>query len=250
MDALRLVQNYEALGEKLEKACLKYGRNPSGARLVAVSKFHPAGAVAAIARVGQVDFGENYVQEALEKIDSLSGNFPDLRWHMIGHVQSRKASLVAGAFALIHTLDSVKLADGLERRLNALGKKQPVLMEVNIANEPQKSGIPPDGLEALGVHALENCPHLELRGLMCLPPVFDSGDAARPFFEHLRELRDRLAPALGIQLPELSMGMSGDFAAAIAEGATIVRIGTDIFGPRPQKKKAISTPPDDRDSDQ
>ena len=154
---------------------------------------------------------------------------------MIGHVQSRKAAQVAGAFALIHTLDSRKLADGLERRLAVLEARQPVLMEVNVAAEPQKSGIMAEDLPVLADYIVENCPHLELRGLMCLPPVFDAGEAARPHFARLRVLCEELRARLGLPLPELSMGMSGDFEAAVAEGATLVRIGTDIFGPRPPR---------------
>ena len=184
-----------------------------------------------------MDFGENYVQEALQKREELAGEpaCRNVRWHMIGHVQSRKAAQVAGAFALIHTLDSRKLADGLERRLAVLEARQPVLMEVNVAAEPQKSGIMAEDLPVLADYIVENCPHLELRGLMCLPPVFDAGEAARPHFARLRVLCEELRARLGLPLPELSMGMSGDFEAAVAEGATLVRIGTDIFGPRPPR---------------
>ncbi len=226
--------------ERLGQACAACGRRPEDVLLVAVSKFHPAADVAAVAGAGQVDFGENYVQEALEKRAELAREpfAGRIRWHMIGHVQSRKAAQVAGAFALIHTLDSVKLADALERRLAESGALQPVLMEINIGEEPQKAGVMIGDAAALAEHVLARCPHLELRGLMCLPPVFDAGDAARPYFARLRRLGEDLRSRLGIGLPELSMGMSGDFPAAVAEGATIVRIGTDIFGPRPVKMGA------------
>ncbi|MBD5538908.1 MAG: YggS family pyridoxal phosphate-dependent enzyme [Desulfovibrio sp.] len=226
--------------ESLARACTDTGRRPEDVLLVAVSKFHPASDIAAVAAAGQRDFGENYVQEALEKRAGLADDpvAAHIRWHMIGHVQSRKAAQVAGAFVLIHTLDSVKLADALERRLAVTGALQPVLMEINIGAEPQKAGVMPEEAEALGAHVLGACPHLELRGLMCLPPVFDAGDAARPYFARLRRLGEDLRSRLGIAMPELSMGMSGDFAAAVAEGATIVRIGTDIFGPRPPKASA------------
>ena len=226
--------------ERLAEACTANGRRPEDVLLVAVSKFQPASAVAAVAADGQRDFGENYVQEALEKRAGLAADpvAADLRWHMIGHVQSRKAAQVAGAFVLIHTLDSVKLADALERRLAVTGRLQPVLMEINIGAEPQKAGVMPEAAQALGEHVLWACPHLALRGLMCLPPVFDAGEAARPYFARLRRLGEDLRSKLGIAMPELSMGMSGDFAAAVAEGATIVRIGTDIFGPRPAKGAA------------
>ncbi len=234
--ALRLAR----VRERLERACAACGRRPGDVLLVAVSKFHPASDVAAVAAAGQVDFGENYVQEALEKRGELAGvpAAARIRWHMIGHVQSRKAAQVAGAFVLIHTLDSVRLADALERRLADSGAMQPVLMEINIGEEPQKAGVMAADAAALAEHVLARCPHLEMRGRMCLPPVFDAGDAARPYFARLRRLGEDLRSRLGIGLPELSMGMSGDFAAAVAEGATIVRIGTDIFGPRPVKAGA------------
>ncbi|MCD7983968.1 MAG: YggS family pyridoxal phosphate-dependent enzyme [Desulfovibrio sp.] len=234
-EALR--ERYARVLERLDAACAAAGRKREDVTLIAVSKLHPAVDVAEVARAGQLDFGENYVQEALQKREDLAGEpaCRNLRWHMIGHVQSRKAAQVAGAFALIHTLDSRKLADGLERRLAVLEARQPVLMEVNVAAEPQKSGLMAEDLPALADHILEKCPHLELRGLMCLPPVFDAGEAARPHFARLSALREELRGRLGLPLPELSMGMSGDFAAAVAEGATMVRIGTDIFGPRPPK---------------
>ena len=234
-EALR--ERYARVLERLDAACAAAGRKREDVTLIAVSKLHPAVDVAEVARAGQLDFGENYVQEALQKREDLAGESAcrNLRWHMIGHVQSRKAAQVAGAFALIHTLDSRKLADGLERRLAVLEARQPVLMEVNVAAEPQKSGLMAEDLPALADHILEKCPHLELRGLMCQPPVFDAGEAARPHFARLSALREELRDRLGLPLPELSMGMSGDFAAAVAEGATMVRIGTDIFGPRPPK---------------
>lgn len=234
-DVLR--ERYAHVLERLDAACAAAGRGRDDVVLIAVSKLHPAADVAAVARAGQLDFGENYVQEALQKREELAGEpaCRNVRWHMIGHVQSRKAAQVAGAFALIHTLDSRKLADGLERRLAVLEARQPVLMEVNVAAEPQKSGIMAEDLPALADYIVESCPHLELRGLMCLPPVFDAGEAARPHFARLRVLCEELRARLGLPLPELSMGMSGDFEAAVAEGATMVRIGTDIFGPRPPR---------------
>ncbi len=234
-EALR--ERYSRVLERLDAACAAAGRKREDVTLIAVSKLHPALDVAGVARAGQLDFGENYVQEALQKREELAGEpaCRNLRWHMIGHVQSRKAAQVAGAFALIHTLDSRKLADALERRLAGAEARQPVLMEVNVAAEPQKSGLMAEDLPALADHILENCPHLELRGLMCLPPVFDAGEASRPHFARLRALCEELRGRLGLPLPELSMGMSGDFAAAVAEGASMVRIGTDIFGPRPPK---------------
>ena len=235
MTAGQLLERYARVIEKLEVACSACGRRREEVTLIAVSKLHPADAVATLAGAGHLDFGENYVQEAFAKREKLEGDAlsRNVRWHMIGHVQSRKAALVAGAFVLVHSLDSRKLADGMGRRLAALKATQPVLIEVNVGGEAQKSGVMPSDLPALADYVRERCPHLELRGLMCLPPVFDAGDAARPHFARLRVLAEALRDRLGLPLPELSMGMSGDFPGAVAEGATMVRIGTDIFGARP-----------------
>ena len=219
---------------KIAAACERAGRRRDSVRLLAVSKFHPGRTVAELARAGQQDFGESYVQEAQAKRNELACAWPDLRWHMIGHVQSRKAAAVAGAYHLIHSLDSVRLADALEKHL--ANSRQRVLIEVNIAEEPQKAGVAPGMLPGLGRHVRQACPHLELAGLMCLPPVFDDGEAVRSYFARLRRLRDELEQTLGLRLPELSMGMSGDYETAIEEGATIVRVGTALFGPRPVKQ--------------
>lgn len=233
-----LVERYADVEAQVEKACVSAGRRRDEVRLIAVSKFHPAQAILEVARAGQLEFGENYVQEAEAKRAELAELLPNLRWHLIGHLQSRKAAQVAGRYTLIHTLDTCKLADALEKRLE--GNVQDVLIEVNIGSEGQKSGVEPDGLAALATHIAEKCPHLNLLGLMCMPPVYDSGDAARPFFARLRHLRDGLEKGLGKKLPELSMGMSGDFPGAIAEGATIIRVGTGIFGPRPARPADIN----------
>ncbi len=234
LTAGQLTANLEKVRHRVDDACRRANRNPADVTLLAVSKLQPAAALRDIAMAGQMDFGENYVQEAMQKMADLADL--NLCWHMTGHVQSRKAGDVAGRFALIHTLDSQKLAAALERHLVGKNLLQNVLIEVNIAQEPQKGGIDPDHLQELGEYVLANCPHLALRGVMCLPPVFDNGEAARPWFKKLRELRSDLAKGLDMDLPVLSIGMSGDFEAAIAEGATIIRIGTAIFGPRAVKK--------------
>jgi len=228
-----LRERYTEVCESLHAACQKYGRAPSSVRLLAVSKKHAVEDMLALYGFGQQIFGENYVQEALGKAAVLaaSGLEPERILHLIGHLQSKKAAQVAGRFALIHSLDSRHLADALEKRL-ADGALQPVLIEVNIGDEPQKSGLAAQDLEAFAEYLQEHCPHLELQGLMCLPPVFDAGERARPYFARLRKLNEALRTKTGLLLPELSMGMSGDYQAAIAEGATIVRIGTAIFGPR------------------
>ncbi|MDD2967259.1 MAG: YggS family pyridoxal phosphate-dependent enzyme [Desulfovibrionaceae bacterium] len=232
-----LHERWQSVKERLASAVAASGRHPSEITLVAVSKLHEAADIATLAALGQVDFGENYVQEACAKQQDLLLNpaCQQVRWHFIGHVQSRKAAQVGGAFALVHTVDSAKLAQALEKQCLAVNKRQPVLIQVNIGAEEQKSGVMAAALPALAEQVLA-CPHLDLQGLMCLPPVFDNGALARPYFAQLRALRDDLSTRLAMPLPHLSMGMSGDFAEAVLEGATLVRIGTDIFGARPPKK--------------
>ena len=220
---------------RMAAACVRAGRAPDSVRLVAVSKFHPASDIAALAAAGQRDFGESYAQEALAKQDALVDQ--DILWHFIGGLQTKKARQVVGRFALIHSLDSEKLARELAKRAREERILQPVLIEVNMGEE-QKAGVEESDLISLAELAVslkvQGC-GLDLRGLMCLPPVFDDPEEARSAFAYLRELRDDLASRLGVPLPELSMGMTGDFEAAIEEGATIVRVGTSIFGPRPAR---------------
>ncbi len=224
-------ERLDGVRDRLAEAVRRSGRKADDVRLTAVSKFHPASSVAAAAACGQRLFGENYIREALAKQAALSGL--DLEWHCIGHVQSNKAGDAAGRFALIHTLDGERTARALCRRL-APGTTQDVLIQVNTGKEPQKDGVAPDGLFPLA-EAVAELPGLRLRGLMCLPPFFDDGEAARAHFSTLRELRDALSRRLGLELPELSMGMSGDFEQAVEEGATLIRVGTGIFGPRPER---------------
>ena len=168
MDDSALRERYLSVLDRLGEAIARAGRKPEEVRLIAVSKLHPAEDVACVAAAGQVDFGENYVQEALQKRQDLVAQpqCRDIRWHMIGHVQSRKAAQVAGAFALVHTLDSVKLADALEKRAAALGVVQPVLCEINVGEEPQKAGIMADALPELEEHVLARCPPLDMQGLI------------------------------------------------------------------------------------
>jgi pyridoxal phosphate enzyme (YggS family) len=226
-----LVERLHAVRDRIAHAARMAGRDPRDPRLVAVSKLHPARAVAALAAAGQRDFGESYVREACAKQAELS--HLALHWHCIGHVQTNKAKDAAGRFQCIHSLDSLKLAQALRRHIPA-PERQQVLIQVNVGAEEQKSGIRPEDLPALA-EEVARMPEFALVGLMCLPPFFDNGALARPYFALLRELCERLRTRLGLALPELSMGMSGDFAEAVAEGATLVRIGTDIFGARPAR---------------
>lgn len=227
-----------AVNERIARAAHNAGRAPHDVRLIAVSKFHPADAVALAAAAGQAVFGESYVQEARRKQDELAA-LPGLEWHFIGHLQRNKVKDIAGRFSCIHSLDSEALAETLQSVLEKRFPDTPqlcqdVCIQVNIGEEAQKSGIPLKFLPSLAEKVL-TCNRLRLCGLMAIPPVFDAPEAARPLFAALRQARDRLESALGIALPHLSMGMSGDLEAAIAEGATMVRVGTDIFGERPAR---------------
>ena len=180
---------------------------------------------------GQRLFGENYVQEALAKQEALA--HLDIRWHFTGGLQSNKAKFLPGRFALIHTLDSLKLAQALHKKCAAAcAPRQDVLIEVNLARESQKAGIAEEDLPELA-EELVRMDTMNPTGLMILPPFDLDPEARRPLFARLRELRDALAARLGMELPVLSMGMTDDFVQAIKEGATLVRVGTKIFGPRP-----------------
>ena len=233
----RLAQRYHAVCERLERAALAAGRDPQSIQLVAISKHQPPDMVRQLAALGHRVFGENYIQEARAK--ALALHDTGVEWHFTGRLQSNKAKGASGGFCLIHTVDSLRLGEMLQKNLerqpagpDGLASRQSVLVQVNIGAEPQKAGVLPEDLPALA-EALCALSRLDVQGLMCLPPVFDAGEAARPFFAALRVLRDKLAQRLGTTLPFLSMGMSGDAEWAILEGASHVRIGTDIFGPRP-----------------
>lgn len=218
---------------RIDAAARAAGREPAQVKLVAVSKTHPAEAVREAYAAGQRDFGENYVQELVQKAEALS-DLPDLRWHLIGHLQRNKAKLVAPLVSLVHTVDSVELGRELAKRRASGGKSEhlPVLVEVSIAGEEQKHGLAPTQLPEL-LDALEQLPELSLRGLMCVPPLTEDAALSRPHFDALVRLRDQHGGAA--RLPELSMGMTHDLEHAVAAGATLVRVGTAIFGSRPPK---------------
>ena len=195
--------------------------------IIAVTKGFGPDAVAAAAAAGLTDVGENRVQEAIAKI---AGAPPGLRWHLIGHLQRNKAKLVPGRFAVVHSLDSVELADELDARAGAAKLEVRVLVQVSVARESQKTGCDPDAVPAL-VRAVGQRAHLKLEGLMTMAPFTDDVDVQRRTFRGLRTLRDALQEE-GVWVPILSMGMSGDYATAVEEGATAVRLGTVLFGPR------------------
>jgi hypothetical protein len=227
----------EAVRERIAQAAKRAGRDPAEVRIVAVTKTHPIEVVKEAAAQGLLDVGENRVQEALAKQEA----WPDapVRWHLIGHLQRNKAKLAAGRFALIHSLDSVRLANALEQAAAASNVTQDVLVQVNVAREDQKDGCAPEATEALVAHVLAQ-PHLRLRGMMAMAPLTDDRDLIRATFRGLRELRDRLSDARRTthDAPrtthpwELSMGMSSDFEIAVEEGATLLRLGTILFGER------------------
>jgi pyridoxal phosphate enzyme (YggS family) len=200
--------------------------------IVAVTKGHPPEVARAAHAAGLRDLGESRVQEALGKLEELT-ELP-VRWHLIGHLQTNKAKYVVGRFAMVHSVDSVRLADALARAMegHAGDAVLPVLLQVNVAGEEQKSGCVPEEAERVAQH-IAGLPALTLRGLMTMAPFVDDERMHHRVFAGLRELRDRLERA-GLELPELSMGMSGDYRAAVAEGATMLRLGTVLFGERPR----------------
>jgi len=197
-----------------------------------VTKTHPAEVVRLAARAGLTRFGENRVAEGTAKIAALAGEWPGIEWRLIGPLQTNKAKPALQYFSVIESLDRERLAARLEGLLAAEGRRLPVLLEVNLGAEETKSGSSPQLAGALASSALAN-PHLEVRGLMAVPPFTEDPEGARPYFKRLREIRDRLADRFGKPFPELSMGMSHDFEVAVEEGSTQVRLGTALFGPRP-----------------
>jgi PLP dependent protein len=225
--------NLAAVRARLERAAQAAGRDPRGIRLIAVSKTFSLDFVRAAAAHGQVDFGENRVQEALQKIEASAEL--RIRWHLIGHLQSNKARKAAAGFAAIHSVDSVDLLRRLDEAAAEHGTRPEILVQVDLAGEATKHGVPPDDARRI-VDAALGCRALRLTGLMLLPPWLDDPEQVRPYFARLRGFRDELI-ASGIEagaLRELSMGMSHDFEVAIEEGATMVRVGTAIFGRRTQ----------------
>jgi pyridoxal phosphate enzyme (YggS family) len=227
---MSIATNLQEIQGRIRSAARAAGREPASVRLVAVSKTRPAGDVQEACRAGQVVFGENYVQELVAKAADVT---EALEWHFIGHLQSNKVRLLAGMVTMIHSVDRYSLAEEVSRQWGRLGRCCDILVQVNLSGEATKSGT--TEAEALQlVRAVSSLPHVRIRGLMTMPPFFDDPEAARPFFAELLRLSQRIqAEGIpGVEMRELSMGMSGDFEAAIQEGATLVRVGTSIFGAR------------------
>lgn len=223
----QIALNLAEVNRRIQAAALRAGRNPALVRLVAVSKTVPPERLQEAVAAGQRLFGENYLQEARGKIATLTAG---VSWHFIGHLQSNKAKGAVELFELIHGVDRLKLARALNAAAASLDKVQEILLQINLAGETSKSGAAPEAAAAL-LKEIMHLPHLRVLGLMTMPP-FLSPEAVRPCFRALRELRDQLQDLGGQPLPELSMGMSGDYEVAIEEGATLVRVGTAIFGGR------------------
>ena len=233
-----IAENYRRVVEDIQETALKARRDPAAIRLVTVTKGHALAAIREVVLAGARWLGENYVEEALPKIAEFAG-VSGIEWHMIGHVQSRKAQPVAQNFAMLHSLDSLKLARRLDHFCAEQGKTLPVLLECNVSGEASKHGWTAwdeAAWEALlpDLHAISRLPNLRVLGLMTMAPYSEEAEPSRPYFQRLRRLGEYLQENLpGVALSELSMGMSGDYRVAIAEGATILRIGTAIMGVRP-----------------
>jgi pyridoxal phosphate enzyme (YggS family) len=228
---MSIARNLTELRKRIAAAARRVGRDPAGVRLVAVSKTVPVERLQEAVAAGQHLFGENYLQEAQPKIAALG---EAARWHFVGHLQTKKAKGVVGLFELIHSVDRLKLAQALDQAAAKRGLVQDILLQVNLAGEASKSGAAPEDVADL-LREIGKLPHLQVTGLMTMPPWFDDPERVRPYFRALRELRNRLEELHLSEsgLPELSMGMTGDFEVAVEEGATLVRVGTAVFGERP-----------------
>jgi pyridoxal phosphate enzyme (YggS family) len=232
LEIFSLAARYEGILAKVKAAAEKSGRSTESVRLVAVTKNVGADRVSEAFRLGIHDFAENRVQEWVPKAEALKEHNP--RWHFIGHLQTNKVKRVVGHVALIHSVDSWRLAEALNEEAVNQGIVQPVLVQVNTSGEPSKYGTTPDELRELLVGVARDLPGLKLSGLMTMAPYTEDPEKARPCFNKLRELRDKSTNYLpqGTRLEHLSMGMSGDYAVAVEEGATIIRIGSGLFGAR------------------
>jgi pyridoxal phosphate enzyme (YggS family) len=237
--AKSIASNLDALKERIQAAALASGRRPDDVRLIAVSKTQPREAVSAAIAAGQRDFGENTVQDALTKIPHFSA--PGVQWHFIGHLQSNKAKFIPGNFQWLHSLDGTALARRVARVAHERGVIVDCLIEVNITRDPARHGLPPERLPAMLDELLTDPPAgIRLRGLMAMGPHLGTESEIRSAFASVRKLRDDTRSRVGLaDFTELSMGMSSDYAEAIKEGSTMVRIGTAIFGERtyPERRK-------------
>ncbi len=227
-----LEKRYQDILRKVAEACGRVGRDPASVQIMAVSKTQHPDDIAAVAGLGIETFGENRVQEARGKIPLCPGR---IHWHLIGHLQSNKAREAVHLFEMIHSVDSFRMLETLDRFAADEGRSLPVCLEVNVSGERSKFGMSPE-LVVETIEAANRLFKVKVVGLMTIPPIAENPEEARPFFRALRELRDRVQVGTGINLPELSMGMSHDFEVAVEEGATWIRLGTLLFGPRKRKE--------------
>ena len=229
---MEIRERFAEVKRRIDAAAIKSGRSPEDVRLIAVTKTHTPAEINEAIEAGAGDIGENRVQEILEKIEDVKA----VNWHLIGHLQTNKVKQVIDKVCMIHSVDSLKLAKEIDKRASAAGLVMDVLIEINSAMEETKSGIPAGELKQLAKDITEQCENLRLKGIMCIPPMADEPEDSRPYFKEAAELfKDMKTWELNPErfMPsELSMGMSGDFEVAIEEGATMVRVGSSIFGPR------------------
>ena len=223
-----IAANLEALRGRILRSCERVGRDPAGVEILAVTKGHGPEVVREVLDVGLLDVGENRIQEARAKVSRAPSA---ARWHMIGHLQTNKARDAARLFRMVHSVDSLRLAQELDRCADRLARRLPVLLEVNVAGEASKFGYRPAALLD-DLEALAGLPRIEVHGLMTMAPWTPEPESTRPVFRRLRELREECEQRLGVPLPHLSMGMSGDFEVAVEEGATWLRLGTALLGER------------------
>lgn len=222
--------NLQNIHQHIDAACKRANRNPDDVRLVAVSKTKPAAMIDQAVKSGQTLFGENYVQEFVAKTEEVTA---PVTWHFIGSLQTNKVKYLRGKVAMIHSVDRLSLAKEIDRQWSKLDKPVDILIQVNLGEEESKSGTDEAALQDL-IRQVAQLPHVRIRGLMALPPYLDDPEEVRPFFRRLRQLAESIAALklAGVEMRELSMGMSHDFEVAIEEGATLVRVGSAIFGSR------------------
>jgi hypothetical protein len=223
-------RNVQKIKEVIKKTAEKSGRKEEDIILLAASKTQPTEKIIQAYEAGIRYFGENKVQEGIKKIEELS-NLKDIHWHMIGHLQTNKVKYAVKYYEMIHSVDRKPLVDEIEKRAGKIGKVQDVLIEVNVGKEESKHGVYPEDLNGLFEYILDK-KNMKVLGLMCIPPYFEDKEKVRPYFRKLRTLKEELEREFDVFLPHLSMGMSHDFDIAIEEGATIVRVGSAIFGER------------------
>ncbi len=228
-------ENLEKIYEIIRKSAEKVGRSPNEIILLGASKTQPIEKIVEAYNAGVKYFGENKVQEGIKKIDELRPKYPDIHWHFIGGLQTNKAKYVVKYYELIHSVDRKSLVDEIDKRAKKINKVQECLIEVNIGDEETKYGVNPDDLEELYEYCLSK-ENIRILGLMCIPPYSEDKEQSRKYFIKLRELKEKLEDEYKVKLPHLSMGMSNDFDIAIEEGATIVRVGSAIFGEREYHK--------------